>query len=205
MTRNATRAELEEAVHAEEKALAIREAVFGPDHDATAVVLNGLGMAYKGLGDAPRAVKLEERALAIDVRAVGPEHLNVATFELDLGMCLLELRRFDDALAHAQRGLAIRERQLGAEHPVVVEALADVAEIRLARRDAVEALLPLQRALAIVQKDPKSELLPRVQFLLARALVDTHGDRQRARALALQARQAYTPRAEVDAWLARHD
>jgi tetratricopeptide (TPR) repeat protein len=49
-----------------ERALAIDEAVYGPDHPEVAAALNSLAQILRGLGDVAGARPLQERALAID-------------------------------------------------------------------------------------------------------------------------------------------
>jgi len=55
----------DEAVHLLERALAITEASFGPEHRETVLCLKELGRALKGTGDAARAVDCLMRASAI--------------------------------------------------------------------------------------------------------------------------------------------
>ena len=57
-----------------EWALAIDEAVFGPDHLEVATVVNNLGFVLQGLGDPAGARAAFERALAIRERSLGPDH-----------------------------------------------------------------------------------------------------------------------------------
>jgi len=50
----------------QERALAIDEAIYGPDHPVVAVDLNNLALILRGLGDVAGARPLQGRALAID-------------------------------------------------------------------------------------------------------------------------------------------
>ena len=92
----------------------------------------------------------------------------------------------------------------------VAEPLHGLGEVRLAQGEVVAAVSYLTRALDIREKhevDPT--LLADTRFALARALWLNGGDRRRARALALAARDAYKSRqrpevADVTAWLASH-
>jgi hypothetical protein len=65
-----------------EPALAITEAVYGPDHPDVGALVNNLASILQDLGEAGRARPLAERALAIDEAAYGPDHPAVGT---DLG------------------------------------------------------------------------------------------------------------------------
>ena len=74
-----------------ERALALGEATFGPDHPNVAAVLSDLAMVLLDLGDAAGARPLSERAVAIGEAASGPDHPIVATMLSDLAMVLLDL------------------------------------------------------------------------------------------------------------------
>jgi tetratricopeptide (TPR) repeat protein len=52
----------------QERALAIKERHYGPDHPNVVITLNNLGNAYGSLGDTQKSRDLLERALAIDER-----------------------------------------------------------------------------------------------------------------------------------------
>ena len=57
-----------------ERALAIDEAVFGPDHPKVATRVNNLGVVLQDLGDLAGAWQACERALRIFEQFLGPEH-----------------------------------------------------------------------------------------------------------------------------------
>mgnify|MGYP001322658050 CR=1 FL=1 len=74
-----------------ERALAIQEREYGPDHREVAVTLTNLGNAYGALGDAAKKRELLERALAIKEREYGPEHRELGDrggHVVDLGVAL---------------------------------------------------------------------------------------------------------------------
>jgi hypothetical protein len=62
-----------------ERALAIDEAVHGPDHADVAADLNNLALTLRDLDHPGQAQPLYERALAITEAAYGPDHPTVAT------------------------------------------------------------------------------------------------------------------------------
>ena len=72
-------ARLAEARPLAERALAIDEAAYGPDHPDVATRLNNLALILQDLGQPAEARPLAERALAIDEAAHGPDHPDVAT------------------------------------------------------------------------------------------------------------------------------
>jgi hypothetical protein len=67
-----------------ERALAITEAAYGPDHPDVAVRLNNLAQILQALGQLAAARPLAERALAIDEAAYGPDHPTVAILRANL-------------------------------------------------------------------------------------------------------------------------
>jgi Tfp pilus assembly protein PilF len=61
-----------------ERALAIEEHAYGPDHPEVAITLHNLGIVWRQLGEPGKARELYERALPIEERAYGPDHPEVA-------------------------------------------------------------------------------------------------------------------------------
>jgi hypothetical protein len=88
-----------------ERALAITEAAYGPDHPDVATRLNNLALILQDLGQLAEAWPLAERALAITEAAYGPDHPAVATLRTDLAAILADPAQPDDT----ERPLAIDE------------------------------------------------------------------------------------------------
>ena len=68
----------EQAIPHMRKALELGEKEFGPDHPATATLLNNLAALYRDQGRYKAAEPLFKRALAIHEKGLGPDHPNVA-------------------------------------------------------------------------------------------------------------------------------
>ncbi|MEE8535823.1 MAG: tetratricopeptide repeat protein, partial [Kiloniellales bacterium] len=100
-----------------ERALAINEAAFGPDHPNVATVVNNLGLVLQTLGDLAAARVAIERALAIDEAAFGPDHPNVASGVNSLGSVLQDLGELAAARAAGERALTNYEAAIGPDHP----------------------------------------------------------------------------------------
>jgi tetratricopeptide (TPR) repeat protein len=100
-----------------ERALAIDEAVYGPDHPQVAIRVNNLGLVLRDLGELAGARAAYERALAIDEAVYGPDHPQVATDVNNLGGVLRALGDLAGARAAYERTLAILERFRPPEHP----------------------------------------------------------------------------------------
>jgi tetratricopeptide (TPR) repeat protein len=102
-----------------ERALAIDERAYGPEHPEVATDVNNLGSVLRALGDLAGARAAFERALAIDERVHGPEHPNVAIRVNNLGNVLHDLGDLAGARAAFERALAIFERCLPEGHPKI--------------------------------------------------------------------------------------
>ena len=111
------RAEYSQARRMQERALAIREATFGPHHPEVAIILNNLGSVLKDQGDLDGAKALLERALAIDEAAFGPNHPYIAIDLNNLGLVLVLQGDLDGAKPLYERALQIFREFLGDDHP----------------------------------------------------------------------------------------
>jgi tetratricopeptide (TPR) repeat protein len=100
-----------------ERALAIDEAVYGPDHPEVAIGLINLAGIWRDLGQLATARPLAERALAIDEAAYGPDHPEVATDLINLAGIWRDLGQLATARPLAERALAIDEAAYGPDHP----------------------------------------------------------------------------------------
>ena len=132
----------------EERALAIDEVAYGPDHPDTARDLNNLALTLRALGQAEAARPLQERALAIDEAAYGPDHPDVARHLNNLAQILRELGQVQATRPLQERALAIDEAAYGPDHPDVARHLNNLAQI-LQDLGQVQPTQPQERALAI--------------------------------------------------------
>jgi tetratricopeptide (TPR) repeat protein len=205
-------AEWSQAEAAFSEVLTLQQQLLGPEHPDIALTYNNLGLMLLEMGRQAEARRLLLRARELWEKALGPEHPKVASAVLNLARVDLAEGRTQAALTGFQRALAVRRKALGPEHPKVVPSLTLVGEATLRVHGARAALEPLEQAVALAAK---VELPPmergRALFILARALWESGGDRQRALALAREAQQAYakTPQLaaaearEVQAWLSK--
>ena len=143
------RAELRAARAAQEQALTIKEAVYGPDHPDVARSLTNLGMVLRELGDLAGARAAQERALAIAEAAYGPDHPHVASILTGLGIVFSELGDLAGARAAQERALAIAEAAYGPDHPEVAITLTNLGNVLRELGDLAGAREVLVRALAI--------------------------------------------------------
>jgi tetratricopeptide (TPR) repeat protein len=135
-----------------ERALAINEKVFGPEHSETAASLNNLGLLLWAQGDLAGARPLHERALAIREKVLGPEHPDTANSLNNLALLLRAQGDLAGARPLHERALAILEKVDGPEHPNMASCLDNLGGLLGAQGDLVEARSLRERALAIREK-----------------------------------------------------
>lgn len=146
---HAERSETEEAERLHERALAVAEAVYGPDHPALSVSLNNLVNIHARRGDHAMAEELATRALTISETALGPDHPDVAFSLTNVALIYDARGLYDDAEPLFRRALAIREAALGPNHPYVARSLTNIGIIVDSRHEHDDALALFERALAI--------------------------------------------------------
>jgi CHAT domain-containing protein/tetratricopeptide (TPR) repeat protein len=143
---------LDDALAPAERALVLRERVYGADCPEVADALDRLATLHRDRGDTARAEELWTRSLAIREKALGPEHLSVAVTLGNLGV--LRWSRGDVAGTRGayERSLHILEKSLGSEHPFVAGALHLLAGVLQVQSDFKRAEEYYGRALAIREK-----------------------------------------------------
>jgi len=136
----------------DERALAIDERAFGPDHPKVAIRVNNLGGVLRDLGDLAGARAAYERALAIDERAFGPDHPKVAIRVNNLGDVLRDLGDLAGARAAFERALAIDERVFGPDHPNVARDVNNLGSVLQDLGELAGARAAYERALRIFER-----------------------------------------------------
>jgi tetratricopeptide (TPR) repeat protein len=144
-------ARLAEARPLAERALAITEAAYGPDHPDVAIRLNNLALIWRDLGEPGTARPLADRALAITEAAYGPDHPDVATRLNNLALIWQDLGKPGTARPLTERALAIDEAAYGPDHPDVGAALNNLATIWRDLGEPGTARPLTERALAITE------------------------------------------------------
>jgi tetratricopeptide (TPR) repeat protein/predicted Ser/Thr protein kinase len=144
--------EYEEAKANQERALAAREKLLGPDHPSVAQALGSLGNVYETLGEHELAKEAASRALGIYERALGPDHPHVAGMANNLAMAHDARGEYAEAVAAYERALGIWEEALGPEHPNVGGVLNNLGMVHDVMGASDKAMLAYKRALAIWEK-----------------------------------------------------
>lgn len=139
----------QEAFELHQKALTLREAVFGPESPLAARSHNNLGITLRATGKLKDAIVEFQRALAIEEKVLAPDHPAVADTLNNLANALHDEGANAEAIVKLQRSLAIREKAFGEKSPKVAQSLSNLGAVLLDADRPREALTALNRALAI--------------------------------------------------------
>ena len=165
-------------------------------------------------GDYKESLEYFQKALAIREKVLEPDHPLVASVLDSIGNVLRIQNQYQKALECYRRALTIKEKAIGSEHPEVAESLGGIGRVFLDQGMLQQALETLGKVVRLCQKKPcDPNPYEHGLFGLARALLTTGGEKERALKLAKQAREIMrkTPKAfkkkleEVDGWLKKHD
>ncbi|MCH9681203.1 MAG: serine/threonine-protein kinase [Deltaproteobacteria bacterium] len=139
------------ATHAE--ALALAEALFGPDHPLVAVELNNAGAARLQIGELEAAELMLLRGLQIREANFGPGHRSVIETTINLGHVLRESQRYDEAATLLEQ---VQPYVHDVPARVGVTVRASLAGVELLRGDyaRAEALFQAALALGLEEWDP---------------------------------------------------
>jgi tetratricopeptide (TPR) repeat protein/predicted Ser/Thr protein kinase len=197
------------------RALAMWEQSLGREHPDVANALNNLGFVLHIQGKYAEAAAHHLRALALREQTIGTANPYRADSLNNLAGALYRQGKHSEAAEHWHRALAIREQSLGADHPLVADPLIGLTLIHLHGKRVPEALPLAERAFAIFEKhEVATASVAEARFVLARALMATGKDAQRALVLARQARELWRNTSspsplidftEVEAWLREHE
>jgi len=173
-------------------ALSIRTRALGADHPLSAGNLANLGSVALDAGDFVEAERWFEQAGKSWEQALGPRDFHLGTASVGLGEALVGQKRFARALTVFERALAIDTEALGKDHPDLAEPLAGLGQAYLGLHQNERAREKLEHALLLVERQSNDPaILAAVRLALAQALWQSNGDRAKARALAVAARDGF--------------
>jgi tetratricopeptide (TPR) repeat protein len=153
-------------------ALAIQEAILGPDHPNLIDTIYKLAFLMSSSGRPPDAEHLLYRAAAIREKVSGPDNTDLADLLGNLAALLLNEGKNAEGEPLLRRALAIQERTVGPNHRDTGKSLNDLP-ILLDREGNPEQSVPLfERALAIYRTafGPQSQEARSVEQLLNEVL-----------------------------------
>ena len=204
--------EYDKALEYLRKSLSIAKLSLGPKHPRLGLPLHNIGNLFYEKGEDEKALEYYFKAMDM-AKSLGAEHPGVGETLCSISGVFKRQGRYNKALQYYNKALEIMETALGAEHPLVASPLHGIGDVLVYLGRAKQGLEPLERAFRICKKKPCEPELHRIGlFALARAIVATSGDKERAIKLAKQARVLLdkTPKKykkeseELNAWLQKH-
>ena len=180
---------------------------FGPGHPVRTGIIGRLARIDRSQGHLDKALAEFRDTLARASATEGPDSLIVAGTHMDIAVTLAQMARFEEALAEAQQGLAITEAAQPADLPQLSSAYVDNATIQLSAGHPAVAIGYAEKALATFAKQTESLNVGERsagRFVLAKSLLATHGDRDRAYKLVDEALADAPESTEIKTWLAAH-
>ncbi len=192
------------------RSLKISEPVLGSDHLKIALPVYCMGECFLAQKKYKEAERMFARALKIVQSTLGSEHPDSTRPLHGLGMVSFERKKYPLARDLLQKALSIREKLLPPGHPLVTEALSGLGKTYLMMQLHRKAYKFLKRAVVLQEKTPGDvRKLADSRFALAQAILKAHGDRKKARDLALLAREGFESAksisihdiAQIDVWL----
>ena len=122
-------ARLSQARPLAERALAVTESVYSPEHPAVIALLTSLGGIWQDLGEPERARPLAERAAHLAQTVYGPRHPAFAACLTNLAAIMFDLGAPAQARLLAEQAVAIDEAAYGPADPAVTAGRGDLAGI----------------------------------------------------------------------------
>ncbi|MCH9686648.1 MAG: serine/threonine-protein kinase [Deltaproteobacteria bacterium] len=179
------------------------------DRLAVVEALDCAANAYRYGGRPDDAVPQLRDVLARHEEVFGPEHRRLMTPLLRLGDVLREAGQLQPARASYTRVVEVGQGDaIARTGRALVSGLVGLAEVALAEHDGSSAVVWAERAVDMVEEQGMGPRLAAVaHFAAARALRATHQSEDRARSLAVRARDEFEAfhdergRAEVERWL----
>ncbi len=201
----------EESLEYYDRALQIVERADGAEHPRVSALLANRSIILGRLARHEQAIADMRRALRIAEIHYEPGHPNLAVLYDNLGHALVEAGRASEAVPLHERALPIWEAQ-DRHSAATAISLTDHARALIGAGRPAEAAPMLERAIGIFGAhtiDPVE--VARARFALARALADAELDLERARVLAVRARDVYRNQdnrefelRQIEAWIAEH-
>jgi TonB family protein len=139
-----------EALPLAKRALELREAALGPDHELVQAARFNLAEVYTSLKKYGEAQPLVERLVETQERKAGPEDASVAKYLDDLAYGAFLRRDFSKSEATYKRALAIREKAFGPDHVEVASSLYALAEL-YRYRNQIDKAEPLYQRAALLR------------------------------------------------------
>jgi serine/threonine protein kinase/tetratricopeptide (TPR) repeat protein len=111
-----------------ERCAALRNELFGPDHEATLVAQNSLAVAYGAAGRRDLALPLLEETLRLTKASLGDDHPETILRMFNLAKGYRDVGNLDLALPLSKETLGLAKARLGDDHPRTLLIMFNLAE-----------------------------------------------------------------------------
>ena len=116
------------ALEHHERTLKIYLALYGEQHQDTAMTYNNMALVHQAQGDYGKALEFYERALKIHLATLGEQHDTSATLNNMAGVYFAQ-RDYSKALEVCERALKIKQAVHGEQHPDTASAYNNMASV----------------------------------------------------------------------------
>lgn len=183
---------LSEGLVLERRGLSIRERTLSADAPEVAESYRAIGWLEHASARYAEAQDSYRRALGMRIATFGEDSGEVTQVRIELGWVLLAMNKVGEALEIFERARLVAQHA-GRRSLLMAAALAGEGATRLARGDAGDAVGVLEEALKIRESAHSNRRsIAEVQVLLARALIQSGGDKDRASRLLGSAGATYS-------------
>jgi tetratricopeptide (TPR) repeat protein len=135
-----------------DKALEIRQRVFGYFHADTADSFNDIATAYSELGEHTHGLENNKRALEIRLKVLGERNQDVARSYNNISTSYGRLRNYIQAMEYAEKSLNLFLEVQGEKHPGIAYALNSVGSIYSDMRRSKQAQEYCQKGLKLFRE-----------------------------------------------------
>jgi esterase/lipase superfamily enzyme/Tfp pilus assembly protein PilF len=118
-----------QAIELANRALALGEETFGPDHASVATALHNLAELYRAAGRSALAEPLMLRALAVREKVLGPDDTSVGLTLNNLAGLYLGQGRYKEAEEAFRRSIAVRTKAYPPDHPDIGQSYNNLAQL----------------------------------------------------------------------------
>jgi CHAT domain-containing protein/tetratricopeptide (TPR) repeat protein len=143
---------VKDALAAYNRSLILCKKVLSPNHQATAQVLQSMGMVLNELGEFQAAQSHYEQALAMRRAVFGNNHYDTAISMNDLAALLMNQGDYKEARKLFEESLAVRIKLLGAEHAEIAPAWINLGSLDKREGNFPAAKQNFLKGLAIAEK-----------------------------------------------------
>ena len=139
----------EEAGRDYERAVSIRRAIYGEDHQQFAFAIANLSRYFRFAGRLNESKLMMDRAIEIFERTYGPEHPALAHVLVGLGTTLRSLEDYEGAIRSYERAASILKKKFGPDHTPLSWVMRGKAAVYLRTGEFDEARASAGEALRI--------------------------------------------------------